>query len=70
MEVIQGEKYLALTLTKQAGSPPGDIEVSANLLDWFSGIKHTTILIDDATTLKVRDNTPITRDAKRYIRLK
>ena len=70
VEVIQGEKYLALTLTKQAGSPPGDIEVSANLLDWFSGIKHTTILIDDATTLKVRDNTPITRDAKRYIRLK
>lgn len=70
VEVIQGAKYLALTVTKQVGSPAGSVEVSANLLDWFSGNKHTTILIDDATTLKVRDNTPVTRDAKRYIRLK
>ncbi len=69
VEVIQGAKYLALTITKQAGSVPG-VEVSANLLDWFSGNKHTTILIDDANTLKVRDNTPVTQDAKRYIRLK
>ena len=33
-------------------------------------IKHTTILTDDATTLKVRDNSPITAETKRYIRLK
>ncbi|MES2922804.1 MAG: M6 family metalloprotease domain-containing protein [Verrucomicrobiota bacterium] len=70
VEVIQGQKYLALSVTKQAGVTAGDIEVSPNLLDWFSGKKHTTVLIDDATTLKVRDNTPVTRDVKRYIRLK
>jgi hypothetical protein len=71
VEVIDGQKYLALTVNKQAGNPvPGTVEVSPDLLDWFSGKKHTTILIDDATTLKVRDNTPVSLDAKRYIRLK
>ena len=70
VEVIEGAKYLALTITKQAGIPHPNVEVSANLLDWFSGNKHTTVLIDDANTLRVRDNTPVTRDAKRYIRLK
>ncbi len=71
VEVFQGRKYLALTVTKQAGNAAvGTVEVSPNLLDWFSGKKHTTILIDDATILKVRDNTPVSRDVKRYIRLK
>lgn len=71
VEVIQGQKYLALTVTKQAGDPvAGSVEVSPNLLYWFSGTRHTTILIDDATTLKVRDNTPISGGVKRYIRLK
>ena len=69
VEVIQGRKYLALTVTKQAGSA-ATVEVSPDLLDWFSGKKHTTVLIDDATILKVRDNTPVTRDVKRYIRLR
>lgn len=71
VEVIEGRKYLALTVTKQAGNPvAGSVEVSPNLLDWFSGKQHTTILIDDATTLKVRDNTPVSGGVKRYIRLK
>ena len=71
VEVIQGQKYLALTVTKQAGNPhAGSVVVSPNLLDWFSGKQHTTILIDDATTLKVRDNTPVGGGVKRYIRLK
>ncbi len=71
VEVIKGQKYLALTVTKQAGNPvAGSVEVSPNLLDWFSGKQHTTILIDDATTLKVRDNTPVGGGVKRYIRIK
>ncbi len=71
VEVIEGRKYLALTVTKQAGNPvAGSVEVSPDLLDWFSGKQHTTILIDDATTLKVRDNTPVGGGVKRYIRLK
>lgn len=69
VEVYHGQKYLALTVTKQAGVI-GTVEVSSNLQDWFSGTKHTSILIDDATTLKVRDNTPVTRGEKRFIRLK
>lgn len=70
VEVIQGRKYVSLTVNKDPGAATGTVEVSPNLLDWFSGNKHTTVLIDDATTLKVRDNTPVTPDAKRYIRLK
>lgn len=71
VEVVNGHKYLSLTVAKTPGGvAPGTVEVSPNLLDWYSGEKHTTILIDDETTLKVRDNTPVTQDVKRYIRLK
>jgi hypothetical protein len=69
LEVIDGQKYVTLTVSKIAGQDAGTIEVSSNLLDWYSGNKHTTILLDDATTLKVRDNTAVTPEAKRYIRL-
>jgi uncharacterized cupredoxin-like copper-binding protein len=68
-EVIAGQKYLALTVAKSTGTTH-TVEVSSNLLDWYSGKNHTTVLTDDATTLKVRDNTPITSGAKRYIQLK
>jgi uncharacterized cupredoxin-like copper-binding protein len=68
-EVIDGRKYLALTVPKSAGTVH-TVEVSSNLLDWYSGKNHTTVLVDDATTLKVRDNTPATSGAKRYIQLK
>lgn len=70
VEVIEGAKYLSLTVAKSGGVSPGTVEVSSNLLDWYSGTKHTTILVDDATTLKVRDNTPVTPETKRYIQLK
>jgi M6 family metalloprotease-like protein len=71
VEVIDGQKFLTLTI----GKPPGSqfkpvVEVSPNLLDWFSGKNHTTVLIDNDSILKVRDNTPITQDAKRYIRVR
>ena len=72
IEVIGGRKYLTLTLTKAPGKTalPRNVEVSSNLVAWSSGKTHTTVLLDNATTLKVRDNTPLTRGAKRYIRLK
>lgn len=72
IEVIGGRKYLTLTHTRTSTTPvsPRDVEVSSNLVDWASGKRHTTVLIDNATTLKVRDNIPLTSDAKRYIRLK
>lgn len=72
IELIDGRKYLTLTITKTPGTTalPREVEVSSNLVDWSSGTNHTTVLLDNATTFKARDNTPVTRDAKRYIRLK
>lgn len=72
VDVVDGRKFLALTATK----PPGisgitaTIEVSSNLIDWLSGDQHTTVVIDNAAILKVRDNTPISPGGKRYIRLR
>jgi M6 family metalloprotease-like protein len=71
VEVVSGQKYLSLTIPKSGTQPaPTLIEVSGDLLDWSSGSNHTTTLIDDSTTLKVRDNTPVTGNNKRYIRAK
>lgn len=71
-EVIDGTKYLVLTVLKPS-LPDGAtrvVEVSPDLLEWFSGKNHTTVLEDSATVLKVRDNTPVGVDSKRHIRLK
>ena len=67
-----GLKYLVLTVTKPVGGNLGtaSTEVSSNLIDWYSGVQHTTTLVDSATLLQVRDNTPVQDGEKRYIRLK
>jgi M6 family metalloprotease-like protein len=71
LEIIDGRRYLALTVTKPPGVRiVGTVEVSSNLMDWYSGKNHTTTLLNSPTTLKVRDNTPTSPAAKRYIRLK
>ena len=68
---LDGRRYLTLTVIK----PSEDfllkptVEVSPNLIDWYSGRKHATVITDDASRLKVRDNTPLTPGTKRYIRL-
>ncbi len=70
VEVVDGRKYLAITIPKTNGkAPAGTVEVSADLLDWSSGARHTTVVTDNAEILKVRDNTPVTPDSKRFIRL-
>ena len=71
-EVIDGKKYLALTVKKPVvpDSAKLTIQVSPNLIDWFSGQNHTSVVTDNESILKVRDNTPITRHEKRFIRLK
>ncbi len=71
-EIIDGKKYLSLTLAKPL-APDGVkrvIQVSPDLMDWFSGVQHTTVVTDNESILKVRDNTPVTRSGKRFIRLK
>lgn len=70
--VIDGKKYRSLTLRKDS-LPVGAkavVQVSSNLLDWLSGKNHTTVVIDNGSILKVRDNTPVSPDAKRFIRVK
>ncbi|NJM38592.1 MAG: choice-of-anchor D domain-containing protein [Akkermansiaceae bacterium] len=70
VDVVDGQKYLSLTVAKSAENAGSVIEVSSDLIDWYSGDQYTTTILDNATTLKVRDNTPVTPEAKRYIRLK
>lgn len=69
---VDGLTYLTLTIEKPL-IPDGlkrRIEVSPNLVDWFSGREHTTVLLETPRLLTVRDNTPITPARKRYIRVK
>jgi len=72
VRLSDGRKYLTLTIVK-----PGQnlllkptVEVSPNLVDWYSGKNHTTVITDDESLLKVRDNTPLSPGSKRYIRIK
>ena len=70
-EVVSGQAYQTMTVTKPAGI--GGItylvEVSGTADVWTSGPAGTTVITDNATTLKVRDNTPAT-GGRRFIRLK
>lgn len=70
MVMIGGCKYLQLTMQKEDPAVRRIVEVSPNLIDWFSGDRHTTVLVDNRTILSVRDNTPTTAGAKRYIRVR
>jgi YD repeat-containing protein len=68
---IDGQKFRCITIYKtgDADPVPASVEVSSNLVDWFAGKNHTTVIKDTAEILKVRDNTPIKPGEKRYIRL-
>ncbi len=70
-ELVDGKTYLSLTVDQSLfGGIVGTVEVSSDLLNWQSGVEHTTVLIDDSKTYKVRDNTPLTVDEKRFIRFR
>jgi hypothetical protein len=68
----EGLKHLMLTLNKAENplAAASNVEVSSNLLDWYSGANYTTTLVDSETLLKVRDDAPVKAGEKRYIRLK
>lgn len=68
--LLDGKLYLTLTVEKSGLADRPVVEVSPNLLDWFSGARHTTVLQDDESWLRVRDNTPVTPEKKRFIRVK
>ena len=69
---LQGRTYPCITVRRTTtGEPdPRAVEVSPNLVDWFSGPQHTSVVEDNAEWLKVRDNTPIEDGKKRFIRLR
>jgi Carboxypeptidase regulatory-like domain len=71
-DVTNGLRYQTLTVYKSpfTDASSATVEVSSNLLDWFSGNAHTTVVTDNGTQYKVRDNTAVTDDSKRFIRLK
>lgn len=66
-----GQNYLTLTASKnqEATNVELVVEVSGDLVTWTSGEGQTTVLVDDANTLQVRDNTPLTGAGRRFIRL-
>jgi hypothetical protein len=67
---IGHSKYLLLTVMRTGRGGNQVVEVSPNLVDWYSGVRHTTTLIDDESIFQVRDNTPIGPNQQRYIRLR
>lgn len=66
-----GETYLTLTASKNPDATDVTlvVEVSGDLESWTSGEGQTTVLLDDANTLQVRDNTPLSGAGRRFIRL-
>ncbi len=73
LETIGADKFLRLTVTKNptAFDIQPIVEVSGDLsapVPWTSA--GTTVEIDNPTTLQVRDNTPVSAAAQRFIRLK
>jgi uncharacterized delta-60 repeat protein len=64
--------YPTATITKPFGEEGlvYSMEVSGNLSQWDSGSGFTTVLIDNATTFKIRDNAFVTAGNPRFVRLK
>jgi hypothetical protein len=66
-----GQAYLTLTVNRAAD--PTDVsvvvQVSSDLINWFSGSTNTVTLADTPTQLVVRDNTPFSQSNARFIRL-
>ena len=67
-EVIAGQPYLTLSLARFL--PPGDasvhVEVSGDLQSWLPA----TILTDNPSLLKVRDNVPMNSGLHRFLRVR
>ena len=69
---IDGQKYRCITISKSDGASvnAADVQVTSDRVDWFSGNEHTTVIKDNGSFLKVRDNTPFDSANKRFIRIK
>ena len=69
-EEVSGFYYLKLTVSKQSVQQVGyRVEVSGDLEHWESGPEATATLIDDVSTLSVRDLVAFEAGIARFIRL-
>jgi alpha-tubulin suppressor-like RCC1 family protein len=65
-----GYNHLQIRAAKRHDGSIPKVEVSANLVDWFSGDQHTLTLVDDRDQIVVQDKTPRPPQGKRFIRLR
>ena len=71
--VASGETgYLTMSVNRNpaASGLQFKVEISSDLATWQSGPGDATVLLDTPPLLKVRDNTPVSGNQKRNIRLK
>ena len=71
-QLIDGRLYLTLSYQNSSatGTPLPTVEVSSDLMDWYSGDDHTVTVVANNGFVTVRDKTATSPQAKRYIRLK
>ena len=67
-----GGDFLTLELARNPAATDVTLvpEVSGDLVAWFSGPEHTTVIENTPTTLRVRDNTPVHAASPRFMRLR
>jgi alpha-tubulin suppressor-like RCC1 family protein len=65
-----GDTYLRITSEKRENGSIPRVEVSSDLVEWFSGELHTKTLVDDRNLIDVQDRTPLMAGKKRFIRLR
>ncbi len=72
LERSGGMNYLAIRIAKPLpeGFKASRVEVSSDLVNWYSGWRFTKIVEDNESYLVVRDTTPVGMPGKRYIRVK
>lgn len=68
MPIVEGG-YLTITLTKHPGAAC-EVQSAGTVLPSSFSAATTTVLVDDATTLKVRDNFPQGTASARFLRVK
>lgn len=63
--------YPTATITKPHGEEglSFNLTVSGNLSQWFTDGLYTSVLVDDVTTFKIRDNTYLTQGGPRFAKI-
>lgn len=71
LERLGGLDYLTATITRPFGEEgiTYTLEVSGDLVQWDSGAGFSTVLMDNLSTLKVRDNVFVTPGSHRFVRI-